>query len=96
MPWAPKNYRAPRIKTAACRNRQKIYQSKVFRAVREKVLVRDSYTCQNCGRIVQGKEAHVDHIVPLELGGAPFDETNLRVLCARCNGKKAREMQNRT
>lgn len=96
MPFAPKNFRPPRIRTAAQRSRQKVYQSKEFRAVREKVLVRDSYTCQNCGRIVQGKEAHVDHIVPLELGGAPFDETNLRVLCARCNGKKAREMQNRT
>lgn len=93
MPWSAPSHRPARIRTASQRARQAVYGSKAFRAVREKVLVRDAYTCRACGRIVQGKEAHVDHIVPLELGGDPYSETNLQVLCARCNGAKARESQ---
>ena len=35
----------------------------------------------------------VDHIVPIALGGAEFDETNLQVLCGLCNKEKTRNDQ---
>ena len=41
-----------------------------------------------------GRTAHVafdltvDHIIPLALGGAPTDRSNLAVLCRACNGAK--------
>lgn len=31
---------------------------------------------------------HVDHVVPLERGGARFDEGNLQPLCAPCHSRK--------
>ena len=31
---------------------------------------------------------HVDHIVPLSLGGKKFDEANLQALCKRCHSRK--------
>jgi 5-methylcytosine-specific restriction endonuclease McrA len=32
----------------------------------------------------------VDHIIPMAMGGAPFDLDNLQTLCAPCNTKKTR------
>jgi 5-methylcytosine-specific restriction endonuclease McrA len=32
----------------------------------------------------------VDHVVPLRLGGARLDRSNLQVLCVGCNSAKAR------
>ena len=43
------------------------------------VLRRDGYRCRECGRV--GK-LEVDHIQPLDLGGAPWDAVELfRSLC---------------
>ena len=33
-----------------------------WKAQRQQVLLRDGYRCQACGRLVVGREAHVDHI----------------------------------
>ncbi|MHB8398591.1 MAG: HNH endonuclease [Candidatus Limnocylindrales bacterium] len=30
----------------------------------------------------------VDHVIPIERGGAPFDERNTEVLCRGCNARK--------
>jgi 5-methylcytosine-specific restriction endonuclease McrA len=54
---------------------------------------RDNWTCiTGCGAtglsFQQGNgptSAHVDHIVPLALGGHPTDESNLQLLCGPCN-----------
>ena len=52
---------------------------------RLRVLDRDDYTCQICGRTVgDGVKLHIDHIKPLSKGGTN-DETNLQVLCNECN-----------
>ena len=62
---------------------------------RRLILLRDKFTCQQCGRRPTAKGAggivrpdlsmlHVDHITPLARGGADaFD--NLQLLCAPCN-----------
>ena len=88
MPYAPKTYRPPRLKVPP-KVTNPLYLSKEFRAQRIHILQRDKYTCQICGVIVTGRDAHVDHIQELADGGDPLAAWNLRVLCARCNGRKA-------
>lgn len=61
--------------------------SKAWRLIRQQVLVRDGYRCQACGRLVVGREAHVDH----RDGDASTHESNrmenLRVLCIGCHSR---------
>ena len=42
--------------------------------------------CTVCG----APGEHVDHIIPLKLGGARLDERNLQTLCASCHAVKTR------
>lgn len=71
------------------------YCSPGWKAARREVLVRDGYQCQTCGKLVTGKNAHVDHIVrKTELASDEID--GLQTLCASCHGKKTRrEMHGR-
>lgn len=46
--------------------------------IRERILLRDEYTCQKCGRVSVHLE--IDHIVPLHLGGLEAD-SNRQCLC---------------
>jgi hypothetical protein len=55
--------------------------------MRFKVLQRDRFTCQHCGKSPAkdiGVELHVDHIVPWSRGGETTME-NLQTLCSACN-----------
>ncbi|MGO9569504.1 MAG: homing endonuclease associated repeat-containing protein [Desulfomonilaceae bacterium] len=55
--------------------------------LRFRVLSRDSFKCQACGRspaTEHGVQLHVDHVIPWSLGGSTTAE-NLRTLCERCN-----------
>ena len=60
---------APAVKRIVGRTLQKI---------RDRILLRDEYTCRKCGRVTVDLE--VDHIVPLHLGGRESDE-NRQCLC---------------
>ena len=44
-------------------------------------------TCACCRKKITRKNAHIDHIIPLALGGSNF-ATNLQLLCAFCNISK--------
>lgn len=60
--------------------------------LRFKVLQRDGFRCQYCGRGAQedGVTLHADHVVPVVAGGETT-EGNLLTACAACNlGKAAR------
>lgn len=47
--------------------------------------------CARCGKSLNGKEAHIDHIIPLARGGSN-DRRNLQFLDALCNlSKHARD-----
>lgn len=60
------------------------YDKTHYRKLREKVLIRDAYTCYYCGQ-----EANtVDHIIPVSKGGISSDD-NLIAACQRCNGGKS-------
>ena len=60
--------------------------------LRFKVLQRDGFRCQYCGRGARedGVALHADHVVPIVAGGET-NEGNLLTACAACNlGKAAR------
>lgn len=63
----------------------KEYESKSHLTLRWKVLVRDKFTCQYCGRTPQqGVILHVDHIIPRSKGGQDVKE-NFVTACEDCN-----------
>jgi len=84
--WRPQHARAKAMKE------QRHYRTADWAARRLRILVRDAYTCCVCRAVVHGREAHVDHIIPLEDLGSDSD-TNLQVLCVSCHGAKTRSEQ---
>lgn len=68
-----------------------IYNSRRWQVLRRDAIQREPY----CQRIIEGRPClapttDVDHIVPLEGGGAPWDPANLEALCKRCHSRKTR------
>lgn len=60
-------------------------RSKMTPSIRFKILKRDQYRCQICGASQEdGAKLHIDHIIPVAKGGKSV-ESNLHVLCDRCN-----------
>ena len=63
---------------------------------RRAVLVRDNWTCQDCGRVCSDmREAHADHVSPIvpgtdqcENGASRYDRSNGQCLCIKCHSKK--------
>lgn len=57
--------------------------------LRHKIMIRDNYTCRLCGKYMPDEVGlHIDHIVPIAKGGKSV-ESNLQVLCSKCNGSKS-------
>lgn len=62
----------------------------ISKSKRYKILHRDNFTCQACGRNPKedGVKLEIDHIIPVSKGGLNnFD--NLQVLCRDCNRGKS-------
>lgn len=70
---------------AVSRRSRTVYDHPAWRTVRPAVLARDGHLCQIRGPHCVGVANEVDHIVPLEVGGAPYDPRNLRAACKPCN-----------
>lgn len=66
-------------------------RGKEWKALREKILKRDNFTCGYCG----GEATQVDHIIAVSKGGSN-DESNLISACARCNRLKSDKALMRT
>jgi len=96
MPKAIPSWRPKRMQGGRPTKEVAHYHSHDWRARRMRILIRDAFRCQavGCGRVVSGREAHVDHATPLEDGGTD-DDANLRTLCERCHGRKTRCEQRR-
>ena len=50
--------------------------------------MRDNRICQYCGKKLDKKGIHIDHVIPYSLGGRT-ELDNLVVACAECNLKKS-------
>jgi len=55
--------------------------------IQQKVWARDEYRCQYCMRRMGVVQLTIDHLMPLELGGAN-DTTNYLSACRKCNKRK--------
>lgn len=64
-----------------------IYNSKRWRILRKKILF-ESPICQNCD---QQLATDVDHIKPIEQGGAAWSKQNLQALCHQCHSTKTKQ-----
>ena len=61
-------------------------------AIRFKILDRDNFTCQYCGRSAPEVKLEVDHINPVKNGGDNSSE-NMVTACKECNiGKRANQL----
>ena len=62
-----------------------------WREVRQRIFLRDDYTCQYCG--ARGGKLECDHVMPFSLGGSHEDE-NLVTSCKSCNrSKRAKRLE---
>ena len=61
-----------------------VYKTKRWQVLRRSVLRRDRYTCQSCLKWAN----EVDHVVPINAGGAVWDASNLQALCKPCHSSK--------
>lgn len=60
-----------------------------WRTFRAGILARDHYLCRinapGCTTTAPLEGGHVDHIVPIAMGGQKYDPANARAACATCN-----------
>lgn len=73
---------------------RRLYKTTRWRKTRMRVLTRDLFTCQMCGRIeIDTSRLVADHRIPHRGDEVLFwDEANLWCLCAPChNGEKQRQ-----
>ena len=63
-------------------------RSLMTKELRNKIIERDKHICQKCGKVCKYSEIEIDHIQPVSKGGKTI-ESNLQVLCVRCNRSKS-------
>lgn len=81
--WARNATRRARVRNAPV----------VEKVDRRAIIERDRSVCGICGEVVAPKDIHLDHIVPLFLGGTHTAD-NLRVTHQLCNLSRKREINN--
>lgn len=62
--------------------------------LREKIKIRDNYTCQICGISIKDEPnllLEIDHIIPLSKNGMTTED-NLQTLCWKCNRAKSNKI----
>ena len=64
-----------------------------WKRVRNVIWYRDGGVCMKCGVKLLKKDFHVDHIIPLALGGSEWDLSNLELSCAKCNLSKGARLE---
>jgi 5-methylcytosine-specific restriction endonuclease McrA len=79
------NWHSPRF--AVCFQCRSSYREEAGRNLRIDIMIRDKFTCQNCGAM---DNLQVDHIEPCAQGGTA-NPWNLQVLCRQCNHDKGSE-----
>lgn len=76
---------AQQVNKTTHRNKH-IYGSKRWQLLRRSVLIQQPLCACGCGRLSED----VDHVVPIEQGGAPYDRENLQALTHSCHAIKTK------
>jgi len=63
-------------------------------ARRSQIIARDNFICYLCGLLVAKDDIHLDHLIPVSLGGSN-DEHNLAVTHSKCNKSRGVRMDDR-
>ena len=84
--WRHENPEAIRIKSQNRRARQRIVGGKLSKGLTERLFKLQCGKCACCG-LSLGYNYHLDHIMPLALGGSDWP-SNLQCLCPSCNMSK--------
>ena len=57
--------------------------------LRQQILKRDFYTCQECAQVFRASELEIHHVIPRSNGGSD-DPANLRTYCKRHHARMHR------
>jgi hypothetical protein len=85
--WISNNHHLVKIYSHNRRAREKASGHKLSTGLQEKLLVLQKCKCACCGKPL-GKSFHLDHIMPLALGG-PNNDENIQLLRDVCNLQKS-------
>jgi 5-methylcytosine-specific restriction endonuclease McrA len=68
-------------------------RKRLFKYDRDQMLMSQGRRCAepSCGKILDPKDIHEDHIIPISYGGGN-ETSNLRLLCSRCNLTRGNEI----
>ena len=72
---------------------QGFYHTSAWRNARAVALKEGKYHCWYCWKHTStaiNQNLQVDHIIPIEQGGAKYNVANLQVLCATCHQHKTK------
>lgn len=62
------------------------YATDEWKFKRSEVYQREKGCCQECGKFVFGRQAHVHHIVPIKVDPSlKLEDDNLMLLCPKCH-----------
>ena len=79
----PEPVRKPRKKKKPSKT---LLKKKLEKLVKDYVKRRDNYTCQHCGKVVEGVNCHASHVIPVSRSGyLQFDPMNMKVLDYHCH-----------
>ncbi len=79
---ASKTVSKPSKKTPTRKALKKPLMKKLDKLVKDYVKRRDDYTCQRCGKFVEGADCHASHVIPVSRSGyLQFEPKNMKVLC---------------
>ncbi len=62
------------------------FSRRIPTVIKQKVWQRDNGKCVECG---SKDDLHFDHIIPFSKGGSSLTESNVQILCRKCNLKKS-------
>lgn len=78
--------RSRKIGTASRQKRRKQLRNALDEELKQVCRLRDNYTCQHCGKHVEGQDAHTSHVITKGQGyKLRWDLLNVLLLCFHCH-----------